>query len=225
MASMFKQASVFNGNIGSWVPSSVISMQEMFSQASSFNQNINGWDVSSVTNLQAMFAQNSAFNSDISSWNLASGPSMYSMFSGSAFNTDISGLNVSTVTNMILMFYNAPMNKDLSSWCVSNISSEPSGFTTFAISNWGTLQRPPWGYCLTAFNASVGQSTDNCFAPQLTPFYYDASGGNPVVGDQVYSDYRGTPLNQTGTIVYYIAGTNAYGVQYGQIISKGACTP
>jgi surface protein len=54
---MFKGASSFNQNIGSWNLSKVngVNMMGMFNGASSFNQNIGTWSVSNVTNMRGMF--------------------------------------------------------------------------------------------------------------------------------------------------------------------------
>lgn len=90
---------------------------------------------------------------------------------------------------------------------------------------------------LPSFSSSVGQATTTCAA--ATQQYYFARNATgttppftvdvntyPKVGNFVYSDQNGRyPLNDTATSVFYIMDNNNYiEVQYGMVISVGACT-
>jgi hypothetical protein len=81
---------------------------------------------------------------------------------------------------------------------------------------------------LTAFNTSVGNTTDNCSLPQVTPLYFQvvppATNQSPLIGDAVFSDQNGTILNNTTTTMYYIASATAYGVNQGVVVSIAPCT-
>ena len=68
---MFKNANVFNQDIGSWNVSNVTNMSYMFYGATSFNQDIGSWNVSNVSLMSYMFQNTSNFNQDISGWNVA----------------------------------------------------------------------------------------------------------------------------------------------------------
>ena len=99
----------------------VTSMASMFEDATDFNGDLSGWDVSGVTDMNGMFEDAAAFDGDISSWNVSSVTNMDSMFSGaSAFNADISGWNVSSVTDMDDMFTGATsFEQNLGKWHVT----------------------------------------------------------------------------------------------------------
>lgn len=136
MGMMFFLASSFNGDVSSWDVGNVTDMKAMFQKATSFNQNLNSWDVSSVTLMDSMFSYTSSFNGDISSWNVGSVTGMSFMFSyAESFNGDISGWDVSSVQSMRCMFKEAVLfNQDISSWnvaAVTNMSEMFYGTTSF----------------------------------------------------------------------------------------------
>jgi hypothetical protein len=87
MASMFSDATTFNGEIGDWNTHKVTDMSQMFCGATLFNSDITRWDVQSVIQMYCMFRGALEFNQDISEWIVNSarqGPceQIGSMFSG-----------------------------------------------------------------------------------------------------------------------------------------------
>ena len=48
MQNMFRNAIVFNAEIGNWNTSQVTTMDSMFENAEAFNADISGWDTSQV---------------------------------------------------------------------------------------------------------------------------------------------------------------------------------
>ena len=156
MAGMFWGASSFNQTLNGWDVSSVEGMTEMFFGASSFDRPLNGWDVSSVNNTDSMFASASSFNQTLNGWNVSSVEGMAGMFAGaSSFDGDISGWNVSSVNNMNLMFSGASsFDGDISGWDVSSANNMKAMFTNAA-----SFNRP-----LNGWNVSSANSMDSMFA-------------------------------------------------------------
>ena len=82
---------------------------------------------------------------------------------------------------------------------------------------------------LPSILASGPGATDLCSSPQSTPIYFQVAAGAtntfPAINDSVFTDASGaTPLNNTATIYYYMAGLIALGVKNGIVISSGSCS-
>ena len=100
MSSMFHDAQVFNGDIGSWDVSGVTDMGGLFEGAEAFDQDIGGWDVSSVTEMGGMFKGATAFNQDIGGWDVSSVTNMFAMFErATSFDQNIGTWDISNVGN------------------------------------------------------------------------------------------------------------------------------
>ena len=66
MYNMFRNATLFNGDISKWDTSAVSDMYAMFYQATTFDQNIGSWNTTKVTAMRFMFYQATTFNQDLS---------------------------------------------------------------------------------------------------------------------------------------------------------------
>ena len=114
MIQMFRQASIFNQNIGSWNVSKATDMTNMFLSATAFNNGgstaIQNWSAPLCTSFSGMF-QSTPFNQPLTNLVNTSGVascSMSQMFqSASTFNQNIGSWNVSNVTNIFNMFLSA----------------------------------------------------------------------------------------------------------------------
>jgi surface protein len=150
MRDMFKNAELFNGDIGDWNVEFVEDMSSMFREADAFNGDIGDWDVSGVTNMAFMFYGADLFNQDIGSWNVSDVEEMRFMFgSTGAFNQDIStktvnagtpdvykAWDVSNVQIMRSMFEDADaFNQDIGNWDVSSVTDMVGMFKNADIFN------------------------------------------------------------------------------------------
>ncbi|MDW3195765.1 MAG: BspA family leucine-rich repeat surface protein [Cytophagales bacterium] len=130
MTRMFRNCTVFNGDIGNWDVSTVQLMASTFSGAQAFNQDIGGWNVGNVTTMESLFHSCSAFNQDLSLWDVSKVTSMAVMFASChSFNQEIGDWNVGNVVNMNGMFSGAvAFNHDISQWDVSKVAIMTSMF-------------------------------------------------------------------------------------------------
>ena len=135
--SMFRKATVFNGDLSGWDTSNVTNMAQMFARATSFNSDLSGWDTSKVTDMNQMFTRATSFNSDISGWDTSKVTDMSQMFdSATSFNSDISRWDTGLVTNMDSTFRSAvSFNADISTWDTSEVTTLGSMFTDATIFN------------------------------------------------------------------------------------------
>lgn len=147
LSATFKEASLFNADIGDWDVSNVDGMDGLFNGAESFNRNISNWDVGKVESMISMFANATSFNQDIGDWKVDNVVKMNSMFSDAIkFNQDLNNWNVGSVNRMSNMFNGATsFNQDLNNWNVSNVTSMLlmfGGATSFNqdLSNWDVVK-------------------------------------------------------------------------------------
>ena len=108
MAAMFYSegdAMVFNGDITTWITSSVTNMAEMFENAGSFDQDISSWNVSEVTSMDYMFANASDFDQNIRVWDVSgTAVPLTNMFDGAT--EMLSTYSSTIVTPHVTNFFN-----------------------------------------------------------------------------------------------------------------------
>jgi len=134
---MFRDAYIFNGDIGDWNTSAVRDMSYMFTNAKSFNRMLTNWNTSSVTDMTAMFWGATSFNSPIDGWNVSSVTTMVAMFSGaSVFNQSIEHWNTSSVTSMLGMFTDASVfNQPIGNWNTVKVTDMSTMFVNASAFN------------------------------------------------------------------------------------------
>ena len=140
MTQMFRDATNFNSDIGSWDVSNVANFSGMF-QSTDFNQAIGSWDMSSAISTSFMFYY-SPFDQDISGWNTATITNMASMFRATDFNQDISGWNTGSVTDMNKMFQDDIFfTQDLGNWDMADVTDVTDMFlgATLSTSDYDAL--------------------------------------------------------------------------------------
>ena len=71
MSSMFRNATVFNGDIGQWDVANVKNMSYMFFDAKKFNRPLADWDVSNVNHMTHIFNGATNFAQNISTWRIS----------------------------------------------------------------------------------------------------------------------------------------------------------
>ena len=146
-SSMFKEASMFNQDIGDWNTANVTDMSSMFNDSNAFNQDIGGWNTANVTNMSQMFKGAINFNQDIGNWNTNNVTDTLSMFKeASSFNQNISSWNTENIVRMDSMFEEATsFNQNLNNWCVYNFESQPNNFSNQ--SGLTVNNEPRWSTC------------------------------------------------------------------------------
>ena len=117
MDGMFTGCLRFNGRLGGWDVSRVVTMEAMFGQAENYTgEGIWSWDVSSVANFRYTFWGATAFHGDLSGWDVSSATDLsYTFAFASSFDSDIGCWDVSRVTAMSGILLNAgSFKQDLS---------------------------------------------------------------------------------------------------------------
>jgi len=134
----------------------VTDMSSMFRGATSFNQDIGSWDVSNVTNMSSMLFGASIFNQNLSSWDVGLVNYFTSMFrDASLFNSNIGTWNVSNALSFNHMFKNATsFDQDLGSWDITGINS--SGSSMFNMFDQSGLSTPNYDSTLIFWSELTG---------------------------------------------------------------------
>ena len=180
---MFKDASVFNGNISSWNTSKFTTIDSMFLDALSFNQSLNDWDTSKVTVMDYAFRDAPVFNGNISKWNTSKVTTMKGLFINTDFNQDLNDWDTSKVTDMNNMFrYAYAFNGNISNWDTSKVTNMDYMF-----------------YGAYTFNGNVS-SWNTSKVTSMTSMFYGANAFN--------QDISGWNVSSVGTMTNMFSATS-----------------
>ena len=238
MSNMFRSATSFNQDIGSWNVSSVGDMSLMFYGARYFNQDIGSWNVSSVGDMSRMFYNATDFNQDIGAWDVSGVRDMsYMFYNATSFNQDIgtkqvtvnevtyTAWDVSRNIGLAYMFYGAiSFDQDIGRWDVSGVDDMSymfSGATSFN-QDINTKQVTVGEVTYTAWDMS---SVDD-----MSSMFDGATSFNQDIGDWDVSNVTNMSLMFDGvtlsTVNYdnLLIGWEAPPPQSGVIFSAGSST-
>ena len=103
MVGLFRQATLFNGDISIWDVSRVKTMNGMFMDSTSFNGDISNWDVSGVRVMDDMFSGATSFRQNLcgDAW-LSLKATQVMMFQGSSGSISPSTVCAMTTTPPVL---------------------------------------------------------------------------------------------------------------------------
>ncbi|MCB0518186.1 MAG: BspA family leucine-rich repeat surface protein [Saprospiraceae bacterium] len=205
MESMFRNCTLFNGNIGNWNTGNVTNMSSLFFGASSFNQAIGGWNTANVADMSKMFAGASSFNQPIGNWNTGNVTDMNGMFGvdfssggASSFNQPIGSWNTASVTDMSFMFSGASsFNQPIGNWNTGSVTNMGAmfGYYIFGaggassfnqpIGNWNTANVTQM-YSMFAGACQFNQPINNWITTNVTnmgSMFFNASSFNQPIGN------------------------------------------
>jgi len=224
MNGMFRNAFVFNQNIGSWNTSRVTDMRNMFAFAYVFNNggvsldtSGNSWNTSQVTQMNGMFFGARTFNQNIGSWNTSKVTEMDSMFFGaSVFNQNIVSWNTSQVKKMNGMFSGASVfNQNIGSWDTSGVTLMNTMFQGASafnqnIGSWNTSKVTNMSsmfYGAVVFNQNIG-SWDTSGVTLMNTMFQGASAFNQNIGSWNTSKVTNMSSMFYGAVVFNNGGVS-----------------